>query len=69
MTRAQILRSGFPIQEVTESGQLRVSDPRRGIGLVVEPPNRPLLWMVYSVFRRIDNGQASEPFLIEYGKN
>ncbi len=56
-------------REVLEDGNEMIVDPYRGIGLVIEPTARPLLWIVISMFRRFDNGQAGEPNKIEYGKN
>jgi len=46
-----------------------IVDPDKGIFLVFEAMNRPLFWLVVSGFRRIDNGQRGEPFIVEYSKN
>jgi len=53
---------------VDPDGGKGILDSYRGIGLLITH-DRPLIWVVVSMFRRTDTGTASAPFIMQYGKN
>jgi len=68
------LRAEWPRITILQSGNLSITDPQRGIGLVLEPPTVRVMWIVLFSFIRVDYQdpgrlRLAEPVRMEFGLN